>query len=66
MQMRLEDKNRCWIALKYTKPKFNSIIPALIDFNNEIAVITKDKKALVRLYAFLLPPIFYGIEYKPG
>ena len=65
-QIRFEDKNRCWIALKYTKPKSNNTTPALIGLNNKIAVIMQDKKALVRLHAFLPPPIFYKTEYKPG
>ena len=41
-QTRHENKNRCWIALKYTKPKSNSTIPALIRPNNKIAVTMKD------------------------
>ena len=64
-QIRPEDKNRCWIALKYTKPKANSTTPVLIGPNNEIAVTMQDKKALVRMHAFPPPPIFDGMEYKP-
>ncbi len=37
-QVQREDKNRCWIALKYTKPKSNSTTLAFIGPNNEIAV----------------------------
>lgn len=65
-QVQHEDKNRYGIALKYTKPKFNSTIPALIRLNNEIAITMQDKKALVRIHAFLLLSSFYGIEYKLG
>lgn len=65
-QIRPEDKNWCWVALKYTKSKSNSIILALIGPNNKIAVIIQDKKALVRLYAFQPPLVFYKIKYKPG
>ena len=65
-QIRPEDKNRCWIALKYTKPKSNSTTPALIGPNNEVAVTMQDKEALVRLHAFPPPPISHGTEYKPG
>ena len=65
-QIRPEDKTRCWIALKYTKPKSNSTISALIRPNNEIAVTMQDKEALIRLHAFPPPPIFHGTEYKPG
>ena len=64
-QIRPEDKNRCWIALKYTKPKSNSTTPALVGQNNEIAVTMQDKKALVRALAFFPPPVFNGTEYKP-
>ena len=65
-QVQHEDKNRYWIALKYTKPKSNSTISALIGPNNEIAIIMQDKKALVRIYAFPSPPPFDRIEYEPG
>ena len=65
-QISLEDKNRCWIALKYIKSKSYNAIPALIGLNNEIAITRQDKKVLVKLHVF--PPllIFYRIEYKPG
>lgn len=65
-QVRPEDKNRCWIALKYTKPKSNSTTPALVGPSQEIAVTMQDKEALVRLHAFPPPPVFYGTEYMPG
>ena len=57
-QIRLEGKNRCWIALKYTKPKSNNTTPALIGPNNETAVTMQDKEALLRLHAFPPSPIF--------
>ncbi len=38
----------------------------MIGPNNEIAITMQDKKALVRIYAFPLPPSFYGMEYEPG
>lgn len=61
-----EDKNRCWKALQYTKPRTNRTTPALQGPNNQIAVIMHDKKALVRAHAFPKPPIFQGNEYLPG
>lgn len=60
-----KDKNRCWIALKYSKPKSNGTTPALIGPNNKIAVTMQDKEALVRLHAFPPLPTFVGIEYNP-
>ncbi len=65
-EIRSEDNNRCWIALKYTKPKSNSTTSALIGPNNKVIVTMQDKEALVRFHAFSLLPIFYGMEYKPG
>lgn len=61
-----EDKNRCWKALQYTKPRTNRTTPALQGPNNQIAVIMHDKKALVRAHAFPKPLIFQGNEYLPG
>ncbi len=43
-QIRAEDKNRCWIALKYTKTKGNSITSMLIGPNNEIAIKMQAKE----------------------
>ncbi len=37
-KVQLENKNRCWIALKYTKSKKNTIIPTHIGPNNKIAI----------------------------
>ena len=65
-QIRPENKNKCWIALKYTKQKSNSTISALIRPNNEIVIIMQNKEALVRRHAFLPPPISHKIEYKLG
>ena len=63
-QIRPENRNRYWIVLKYTKPKLNNTTPALVGPNKEIAVTMQDKKALVRLHAFLPLPIFHRIKYK--
>lgn len=65
-QIRHDDKNRCWTALKYTKSKSNSTTPALVGANNEIAVTMQDKEAFVRLHAFPPPLMFHGTEYQPG
>lgn len=64
-QIWLKVNNWYWIALKYIKPKFNSITLVFILPNNEIVVIVKDKKALVRLHNFLPLLIFYRTKYKP-
>lgn len=61
-----EDKNRCWKALKYTKPRINRTSPALKGPNNEVAVTMHDKEALVRAHAFPKPPAFQGNEHSPG
>ena len=63
---RSEDQNKCWIALKYTKPKINSTTPMLIGPNNERAVTMKAKEAVVRADAFPPLPIVYGVEYQPS
>ena len=63
---RPKDQNRCWIALKYTKPKTNSTTPMLIELNNERAVTVKAKETVVRAHAFPPPPIVYGVEYQPS
>ncbi len=62
----LEDKNRCWIALKYIKPKINSTTPMLIGPNNERAVTMQAKEALVRVHAFPPSPVVYGVKYQPS
>ena len=59
-----EDKNRCWIALKYTKPQTNSTTPALKGPNNKIAVTMQAKEALVKAHAFPKPYISQGAEYQ--
>lgn len=65
MEVRPEHKNRCWIALKYTKPKSKNTTLALIGSNKKIAVIMQDVKALVRRNAFLPPPIFPARSISP-
>ncbi len=65
-KIRPEDKNRCWIALKYTKPKTNSTTPMLIGPNNEKAIIMQAKEVLVRAHAFPPPPVVYWVEYQPS
>lgn len=51
-----EDKNWCWKALKYTKPKTNSNTPALKSLNNKVAVTIQDKNTLVKTHAFPKAP----------
>ena len=60
-----EDKNRCWKALQYTKPRTNRTTLALKGPNDKIVVTMQDKEALVRAYAFPKPPLFHGSEYQP-
>ena len=50
------DKNRCWTALKYTKPLQLRTTSALKDNERNIAVFMKAKEALVRKSAFPKPP----------
>ena len=64
-KVRAEDKNRCWIAFKYTRPKTNSTTPVLKGSNNKIAVTMEAKEALVKAHAFSKPPISQGTEYHP-
>ena len=61
-----EDKNRCWKALQYTKPRTNRTNPALKGPNNEVVITMHDKEALVRAHAFPKPSIFEGNRYSPG
>ena len=61
-----KDKNWCWIALKYTKPKTNSITSMLIGPNNERAVTIQAKEALVKAHAFPPPFVVYGVKYQPS
>ena len=60
-----EDKNRCWKALKYTKPRTNCTTPALQGPNGEVAITMQAKEALVRAHAFPKAPAFQGNEYQP-
>ncbi len=55
----LKDKNRCWIALKYTKPRTNSTTPMFIDPNNKRRITIQAKEGLVRGHVFLRPLIVY-------
>ncbi len=51
-EIRLENKNRYWIVLKYTKLQTSSITPVLKGPNDEIAITMQAKKALVRAHTF--------------
>ena len=62
----MEDKNRCWQVLKYTKPRINRIIPALKSPHDKVTVIMYEKKALVRGNAFPKPPKFRNNKYFLG
>lgn len=59
-----DDKNRCWIALKYTKPQATSTTPVLKRPNNELAVTMQAKKALVRAHVFPKPPKSRGAKFS--
>lgn len=59
-----ENKNRCWIALKYIKLQINSITLALKGPNNKIAIIMQIKEALIRAHTFFKPPVSQGVEYQ--
>lgn len=59
-----KDKNQCWKALQYTKPKRNHTTPAFKDPNNEIAVTIQNKEVLVRTPAFLKSLLFYKSKYQ--
>ena len=61
-----EDKNRCWKALKYTKPRTNCTTLALQGPDNQVAVTMQAKEALVRAHAFLKAPASEGSKYQPG
>ena len=60
-----EDKNRCWKALKHTKPRTNCTTPALQGPNSEVTITMQAKKALVRAHTFEKAPAFQGNEYQP-
>ena len=64
-KVQLEDKNRCWKALEYIKPRTNRTTPASKGPNGEIAVTMQDKEALVRAHAFPKPPTTVEDEYRP-
>lgn len=61
-----QDKNRCWIALKYPKPQIiTSNTLMLKESNNERAITVQVKKVLIRAYAFFNPLVSQGVEYWP-
>ena len=60
-----KDKNRCWKALKYIKPRTNCTTLALQGPDNQVAITMQAKKALVRAHAFPKPPVSLGNEYQP-
>ena len=53
---RQRDKNRCWTALRYTKPLQFKTTPTLKDNDGNTATSMKAKEALVRKTAFPPPP----------
>lgn len=65
-KIQAEDKNRCWKALKYTKPRANCTTPALQGPDKEIVVTMQAKEALVRAHAFPKAPGSQGSECQPG
>lgn len=56
MSIQSSDKNRCWIAVKYTKPQQFKTTSALKDLFGNVAMSMKDKETLVRKTAFPPPP----------
>lgn len=56
------DQNRCWTALKYTKPLQFKTTPALRDSEGHIASSMKAKEALVCKSAFPKPPTSHSQE----
>ena len=63
-EIQVKDKNRCWIALKYTKPKGNGVTFTLFGPNNEIVIIMQAKKELLIANAFLGQLIVHSTEYQ--
>jgi DNA polymerase II small subunit/DNA polymerase delta subunit B len=49
------DKNRCWIALKYTSSRASSTTLTIKDVNGEFVIIIKEKEEIFRKMAFLDP-----------
>ena len=62
-KIQAEDKNLCWKALKYTKPRANCTIPALQSLDKKIAVTMQAKEALIWAHAFPKAPAFQGSKY---
>lgn len=56
------DQNRCWTALKNTKPLQFKTTPAIKDPDGNVATSMKAKEALVCRSAFPKPPISLGPE----
>jgi hypothetical protein len=46
------DKNRCWIALKYTFSRASLITLAMKDANSEFIITIKEKETIFRKMAF--------------
>lgn len=57
------DQNRCWTALKYTKPRQLKTTPVLKDSDGNIATSIKAKEDLIRKSAFPKPPI--SLDHEP-
>jgi hypothetical protein len=49
------NKNRCWIALKYTSSKAFLITLVMKDVNDEFIIIIKEKEMIFRKMAFSDP-----------
>ena len=62
-QSQILDQNRCWTALKYTKPLQFKTTPALKDLDGNVATSMKAKEAFVYRSAFPKPPI--SLEAEP-
>lgn len=56
MKVQSSNKNRCWTALKYTKPLQFKTTPALKDPSGNIAISMKDKEHMVQRTTFPPPP----------
>ena len=62
----MEDKNRCWKVLTYTKPRTNYTTLALQGPDNQITITMQAKKALIRAHAFPKAPFSQESKYKLG
>lgn len=52
----LGDTERCWMALRYTRPWISSTTPALKVMGGNQATTVEDKEVMVRRVAFPRPP----------